>query len=71
MKSIIIGFSNNLYGGGLFMEKEIGHFRWGTPGNLVRYRVEKALDVANAVMSRRGVNFDDDQRALFEWLSRI
>ena len=68
---IVIGFSNNLYGGGLFMEKEIGHFRWGTPGNLVGYRLEKAMEVAKAAMNRRNIVFDEAYQTLFERISEI
>jgi UDP-N-acetylglucosamine diphosphorylase/glucosamine-1-phosphate N-acetyltransferase len=68
---IVIGFSNNLYGGSLFVEKEIGHFKWGTPGQLVDYRVDKAMEVAKAAMSRRGRAFDSYQQALFDRISKM
>lgn len=68
---IVIGFSNNLYGGALFSDKEIGHFKWGTPGNLVEFRLDKARDVAKAAMNRRGREFDDNQQSLFDIISRM
>jgi UDP-N-acetylglucosamine diphosphorylase/glucosamine-1-phosphate N-acetyltransferase len=68
---IVIGFGNNLYGGGLFAEKEIGHFKWGTPGNLTEYRLEKAMEVAKAAMARRGQNFDNSQKAMFKQISTM
>ena len=68
---IMIGFSNNLYGGSLFVDKEIGHFKWGTPGQLVQYRPDKAMEVAKAAMSRRGRDFDNVQNALFDRISKL
>jgi UDP-N-acetylglucosamine diphosphorylase/glucosamine-1-phosphate N-acetyltransferase len=68
---IVIGFSNNLYGGSLFVEKEIGHFKWGTPGQLVHYRTDKAMEAAKAAMSRRGRDFDNIQKALFDRISKL
>ena len=68
---VVIGFCNNLYGGALFAEKEIGHFCWGTPGNLVEYRVDKAIEVAKAVMKRRKLDFGASAEALFNLISKM
>ena len=68
---VVIGFCNNLYGGALFAEKEIGHFRWGTPGNLVEYRVDKAIEVAKAVMKRRKLEFEKSSEVLFNLISKM
>lgn len=62
---IVIGFCCNLYGGGLFAAKEIGHFRWGTPDDLVEFRLDKAIEIAKTVMARRDMEFSDATRALF------
>jgi UDP-N-acetylglucosamine diphosphorylase / glucose-1-phosphate thymidylyltransferase / UDP-N-acetylgalactosamine diphosphorylase / glucosamine-1-phosphate N-acetyltransferase / galactosamine-1-phosphate N-acetyltransferase len=68
---VVIGFCNNLYGGELFADKEIGHFRWGTPGNLVEYRVDKAVEVAKAVMRRRKLDFGTSTEVLFNLISKM
>jgi len=68
---ICIGFSCNLYGSGLFTEKRIGSFSWGTPGNLVDYRLEKAIRTARASMSRRGVEFVTIHEKLFSDILQI
>jgi len=67
---IIIGFSCNLYGGSLFTDKNINSFSWGTPGSLVEYQVEKAMETAKASMSRRDVEFTGIHAELFESLSK-
>jgi UDP-N-acetylglucosamine diphosphorylase / glucose-1-phosphate thymidylyltransferase / UDP-N-acetylgalactosamine diphosphorylase / glucosamine-1-phosphate N-acetyltransferase / galactosamine-1-phosphate N-acetyltransferase len=63
---INIGFSCNLYGGGLFIDKQIRSFSWGTPGNLVDYRLDKALETASNSMARRKIEISDAQKALFK-----
>lgn len=63
---ISIGFSCNLYGGGLFSERHIESFSWGTPGNLVKYELDKAMLTASSAMNRRDIDFGEPHKALFE-----
>ena len=63
---INIGFSCNLYGGNLFIDKQIRSFSWGTPGNLVEYRLEKALETAANSMARRKIEISESQKTLFK-----
>jgi UDP-N-acetylglucosamine diphosphorylase / glucose-1-phosphate thymidylyltransferase / UDP-N-acetylgalactosamine diphosphorylase / glucosamine-1-phosphate N-acetyltransferase / galactosamine-1-phosphate N-acetyltransferase len=62
---LVIGFCCNLYGGTLFIEREIPSFSWGTPGNLTQFKLEKAIEIAESAMSRRGQDFGEDHKALF------
>lgn len=62
---ISIGFSCNLYGGGLFAEKQIKSFSWGTSGNFVEYKAEKAIQTAVASMNRRNIKFLAGHEQLF------
>ncbi len=68
---ICIGFSCNLYGSGIFAERRIKSFSWGTPGELTRYRPDKAIQTARAAMSRRGVEFKDVHGDLFSDIQQI
>jgi UDP-N-acetylglucosamine diphosphorylase/glucosamine-1-phosphate N-acetyltransferase len=68
---ICIGFSCNLYGSGLFTDKRIRSFSWGTPGNLIDYRLEKAIRTAGASMSRRGVEFAIAHEKLFSGIQQV
>ena len=68
---ICIGFSCNLYGSGIFAERRIKSFSWGTPGDLTRYRPDKAIQTARAVMSRRGVEFTEVHGNLFSDIQQI
>lgn len=62
---ISIGFSCNLYGGTLFTDQYINSFSWGTPGNLVEYKLDKACETAAASMKRRKISFGGIHRRLF------
>ncbi len=62
---IQIGFSANLYGGALFEKKFVPSFTWGTPGRMVPYKVEKAIEVAKTVKKRRNQTFTADEEKLF------
>jgi UDP-N-acetylglucosamine diphosphorylase / glucose-1-phosphate thymidylyltransferase / UDP-N-acetylgalactosamine diphosphorylase / glucosamine-1-phosphate N-acetyltransferase / galactosamine-1-phosphate N-acetyltransferase len=62
---LVIGFCCNLYGGTLFTQREIPSFTWGTPDNLVDFKLEKAMEIAESAMQRRGVDFTDNHKALF------
>lgn len=62
---LVIGFCCNLYGGTLFTEREIKNFSWGTPGNLTQFKLEKAMEIAESAMSRRGQDFCEYHKVLF------
>ena len=68
---MVIGFCCNVYGGALFTEKEIDHFKWGVPGNLVKFKLDKAIDIAQNVMSRRGMEFTQVYKELFRIISDL
>jgi len=63
---IQIGFSANLYGGTLFEQKLIPSFSWGKPDRMVPYKVDKAIEVAKAVKTRRGKKLTDSEEKLFK-----
>ncbi len=68
---INIGFSCNLYGAGLFSEKKVPPFSWGTPDGLVGYRIDKAIDTAKTSMARRKVSFTSAHGRLFRSINEI
>jgi UDP-N-acetylglucosamine diphosphorylase/glucosamine-1-phosphate N-acetyltransferase len=67
---ISIGFSCNLYGGSLFTDKSIKSFSWGTPGNLMSYKLEKAMQTAASSMNRREIEFTGSHENLFREIHR-
>jgi len=68
---INIGYSCNLYGAGLFTDKRISSFRWGVPGDLQRYKLDKAIETADNSMGRRGMEFSSIHKRLFEDIYRL
>lgn len=65
----VIGVSANIYGGG-FPDKFIESFTWGEPGAFVPFRLDKAIQVAVAMMARRKVEFTAGDLAIFKQISQ-
>lgn len=63
----VIGFSANVYGGG-FPDKVIDSFSWGGVEETVPFKLDKAIEVAQAMMARRSVPFTQGDRTIFEHL---
>ena len=61
----VVGVFCNLYGSG-FLPRYIPSFSWGSPEGMVAYRIDKALRVAEAVMSRRDVPLTDADREMLQ-----
>ncbi len=58
----VVGVFCNLFGAG-FHARHVPSFRWGEPGRLHPYRLDKALAVAEAVLARRGQTLSRAERA--------
>jgi UDP-N-acetylglucosamine diphosphorylase / glucose-1-phosphate thymidylyltransferase / UDP-N-acetylgalactosamine diphosphorylase / glucosamine-1-phosphate N-acetyltransferase / galactosamine-1-phosphate N-acetyltransferase len=57
----VIGAGSNLYGSEM-PPTHVAPFSWGTGGQLVEYRLDKFLQVAERSMSRRGVELEQSVR---------
>ena len=70
----IVGVSCNIFDAG-FPPKWIPNFSWGGAAGITSYRYEKAIEVARAVMARRGVAMNAEEesvlRNLFNERNRI
>jgi len=64
----VVGVSANIYGAG-FPEKVIGSFTWGGPDGMVGFKLDKAIEVAKAMMARRKVEFTEGDHQIFEYLA--
>ena len=60
----VVGFSCNVFGAG-FPPKHLPSFTWGGVSGAQPYEVEKALEVARAVMGRRQVVMEPADEVLF------
>lgn len=65
----VVGVSANIYGAD-FPDKMIESFVWGGADGFVPFKLDKAIEVAKAMMSRRNVAFTDGDLAIFEYLSK-
>jgi UDP-N-acetylglucosamine diphosphorylase/glucosamine-1-phosphate N-acetyltransferase len=61
----MVGVSANIFGGG-FPPKFIPSFSWGGAQGLERYELEKSFEVAEKVMSRRNIRFDETEKEIFK-----
>ncbi|MFH2050259.1 MAG: hypothetical protein ABIJ12_12525, partial [bacterium] len=66
---INIGVCCNIFGGGLITDKEIPSFKWGGNGSYIDYKFDKAIETAEVVMKRRGVEISEDEKVILEHLS--
>ena len=65
----VVGVFANLFGSG-FPPRWVSSFAWGGADGLVPYRADKALEVAEAVLARRGRTLSDAERARLEQVAR-
>lgn len=63
---VSIGFSCNIFGGKLVTSREVPSFSWGDESGYDIYKLEKAMEVAKIVMTRRGVPFTSFEADLFQ-----
>jgi UDP-N-acetylglucosamine diphosphorylase/glucosamine-1-phosphate N-acetyltransferase len=61
----VVGAGSNLYGAAM-PPKYVPPFSWGTGEELVPYRVDKFMEVAERAMGRRQVQLSDAQRSQLE-----
>ena len=61
----VVGISSNVFGNG-FPEKHIPSFSWGFGNEIAVYDFHKAIDTAQKVMARRGVELDTAERNILE-----
>lgn len=59
----VVGVNCNLYGAG-FHTRFVPSFSWGGSETYTRYRIDKALEVAERVMRRRDVEMDEADREM-------
>jgi len=63
----VVGVSANIFGGG-FPRNFIPSFSWGGAGGMTDFKLAKAEEVAERVMERRNISFDEKERAILEHL---
>jgi UDP-N-acetylglucosamine diphosphorylase/glucosamine-1-phosphate N-acetyltransferase len=61
----VVGVSANIFGSG-FPRNFIPSFSWGGSAGMTTYKTNKAFEVAKVVMSRRGIDFTDEDSQILE-----
>ena len=64
----VVGVSSNIYGAD-FPDKFIESFVWGGAAGFVPFKLDKAIEVAKAMMSRRKIEFTEGDARIFEYLA--
>ena len=64
----VVGVSSNIYGAG-FPSKFIPSFSWGGADEIVPFRFEKAIEYANNMMHRRGLQLSQSEIAILRHIS--
>lgn len=62
----VIGTNCNILGEG-FQPRVVPSFAWGGPGGFVDYRIDKAIDVARAMMKRRDIELSEAEETLLRF----
>lgn len=63
----VVGVSANIFGSG-FPRNYIPSFSWGGAAGFTEYKLEKALETAALVMERRGIELDDTEKGILDWV---
>lgn len=64
----VVGVCSNVFCSH-FPEKHIASFEWVSDAATEKYRLDKAIDAATAMMARRKVAFSPEERQIFEFLA--
>ncbi|MCK6601344.1 MAG: hypothetical protein L6Q77_05925 [Bacteroidetes bacterium] len=66
----VVGFSSNVFGSG-FPDRLIPSFHWSADSRLIEYRMNKAIETAKIVLSRRNQVFSEADEVLFKQIKQI
>jgi len=61
----VIGVSANIFGSG-FPRNFVPSFSWGGASGFTEYKTNKVFEVAEVVMKRRGIEFDEREKQILE-----
>ena len=61
----VIGFSSNVFGGGMPKEKYVSSFAWGDINGFQEYKLDKAIEIAGKVKERREEKLTEAEKKVF------
>ena len=66
----VVGVSANIFGSG-FPRNFVPSYSWGGASGFTEYKTNKVFEVAEVVMKRRGIEFDEQEREILEQVFQI
>lgn len=63
----VVGVNVNIFGSG-FPRNFVPSYSWGGSAGFTTYKTDKAFEVAEVVMSRRGIEFSEQDKAILEFV---
>lgn len=63
----VVGVGANIFGSG-FPRNFVPSFSWGGSSGYTTYNTKKAFEVVEVVMSRRGLEFSDEEKCILEYV---
>jgi UDP-N-acetylglucosamine diphosphorylase/glucosamine-1-phosphate N-acetyltransferase len=66
----VVGVCANVFDGG-FPPKHVPSFSWGGKDSIEKFKLEKAYEVAERVMSRRSIEFTDADKEILKHISEL
>lgn len=66
----VVGVSANIFGSG-FPRNFIPSFSWGGAQGFIEFKLDKAFEVAELVMSRRNITFDETEKNILSSVSNL
>ena len=66
----VVGVSANIYGGN-FPRNFIPSFSWGGAAGFSTYQIIKAIETANLVFQRKGLDFDEKEKRILQHVFEI
>ncbi|MDX1270701.1 GlmU family protein [Bizionia paragorgiae] len=63
----VVGVNANIFGSG-FPRNFVPSYSWGGSAGFTTYKTDKAFEVAEVVMSRRGIEFSEQDKAILEFV---
>ena len=57
----VVGYGSNIFGTG-FHDKYLPPFSWGSPGDYTKFKLDKFINTAESMMSRRSIKLTTDEK---------
>jgi len=63
----VVGVSANIFGAG-FPDKHVPSFSWGGADQMIEFKLDKAIEVAEKMMERRGILLSEIDLTILKYI---